>query len=187
MTSSKSHLWRKHWKLNQELWWYGHWEVVKGREGGEEVDEQSHQSASAAPNQSFLIRQHCGGPAAAAGFLMLCRHKILMVEETEEGGGEEAGGNPPSEEGEEAPEKRGAENSPQASQGHRQLGYWRPGSCFYWSWCWGGYWCLPHHWVRVHVVGARQVFFKRDPPGVSTCRRASKGREIKRLGRKIQK
>lgn len=50
--------------------------------------------------------------------MMLCRHEILMVEEAKQGGGEKAGSNPPSEEGEEAPEKQGAENSPQASQGH---------------------------------------------------------------------
>lgn len=49
---------------------------------------------------------------------MLCRHEILMVEKTKEGGGEEAGSNPPSKEGEEASEKQGAEDSPQASQGH---------------------------------------------------------------------
>lgn len=49
---------------------------------------------------------------------MLRRHEILMVEETKEGGGEEAGGDPPSYEGEEAPEKQGAEDSPQAPQSH---------------------------------------------------------------------
>lgn len=41
-----------------------------------------------------------------------------MVEEAKEGGGEKAGRNPPCKEGEEAPEKQGAEDSPQASQGH---------------------------------------------------------------------
>lgn len=104
------------------------------------------------------------------GLVMLCRHEILMVEEAKEGGGEEAGSNPPSKEGEEAPEKQGAEDSPQASQGHWQLGYWRPGSRFYhWSWCWGCYRSRPHHRVIVHFMGARQVFFRMDPPGVSTC------------------
>lgn len=49
---------------------------------------------------------------------MLRCHEILMVEETKEGGGEQAGSNPPSKEGEEASEKQGAEDSPQASQGH---------------------------------------------------------------------
>lgn len=41
-----------------------------------------------------------------------------MVEEAKERGGKEAGGNPPSKEGKEAPEEQGAEDSPQASQGH---------------------------------------------------------------------
>lgn len=59
-----------------------------------------------------------GGVDATSGLVMLCRHEILMVEEAKEGGGEKAGSNPPSEEGEEAPEKQGAKNSPQASQGH---------------------------------------------------------------------
>lgn len=55
-----------------------------------------------------------GARTDTGGFLMLCRHEILMVEETEEGGGEEAGSYPPGKEGEEALEKCGAENSPQA-------------------------------------------------------------------------
>lgn len=54
-----------------------------------------------------------------------------MVEEAEEGRGEEAGGDPPREEGEEAPEKQRAEDRPQASQSHRQLGHRRPGSGFH--------------------------------------------------------
>lgn len=41
-----------------------------------------------------------------------------MIEEAKEGGGEEAGSNPPGKEGEQAPEKQGAEDSPQASQSH---------------------------------------------------------------------
>lgn len=83
------------------------------------------------PTQSFLIRLYTlvalrlcvcvqleGGVDDTSGLVMLCRHEILMVEEAKQGGGEKAGSNPPSEEGEEAPEKQGAENSPQASQGH---------------------------------------------------------------------
>lgn len=50
-------------------------------------------------------------------------HEILMVEEAKEGRGEEAGSDPPCEEGEEAPEKHWAEDSPQAAEGHRQLGH----------------------------------------------------------------
>lgn len=75
----------------------------------------------------FLIRpnilQPCGSLGATARLVMLCCHEILMVEEAKEGGGEETSCNPPSKEGEEASEKQGAEDSPQASQGHRQLGY----------------------------------------------------------------
>lgn len=107
-----------------------------------------------------------GGVDDTSGLVMLCRHEILMVEEAKQGGGEKAGSNPPSEEGEEAPEKQGAENSPQASQGHWELSYWCSGSCFYHRSC---CWCFTHYRVRVHFMGARQVFFMINPPGVTTC------------------
>lgn len=58
----------------------------RGREGG--VVEQSHQYASVAPSQSFLIRpntqQPCGSLAATVGLVMLCCHEILMVKEAKE-------------------------------------------------------------------------------------------------------
>lgn len=122
----------------------------------------------------FLIRpntlQICWSLGVTVRLVMLCRHEILMVEEAKEWGGEETGCDPPSKEGEEASEKQGAEDSPQASQGHRQLGYWCPRSCFYhWSWCRGCCWYCLHYRIRVHFMGARQVFFRIDPPGVSTC------------------
>lgn len=133
----------------------------------------------APPTQSFLIRLYTlvalrlcvcvqleGGVDDTSGLVMLCRHEILMVEEAKQGGGEKAGSNPPSEEGEEAPEKQGAENSPQASQGHWELSYWCSGSCFYHRSC---CWCFTHYRVRVHFMGARQVFFMINPPGVTTC------------------
>lgn len=91
-----------------------------GRGGG--VLEWSHQQVSTAPTQSFLIglitQRLCGGLAAAAGLLSLCSHEILMVEQAKERSGEQAGSDPPGEEGEEAPEKQGAKDSPQAPQSH---------------------------------------------------------------------
>lgn len=39
MMSSQSHLWRKHWKLNQELWWYGQ-SLRGGQRGREEGKEE---------------------------------------------------------------------------------------------------------------------------------------------------
>lgn len=94
---------------------------------------QCHQQASVTP-QSVIPGQteyavSCGGAGVPAGLPMLCCHEILVVEKAEERGGEEAGRDPPRKEREEAPEEQGAENSPQASQGHRELGHRHPGLC----------------------------------------------------------
>lgn len=99
--------------------------TVRWSEGGSRERRSCGAESSVAPTQSFLIGvcEPCGGVAATAGLVRLCRHEILMVEEAKEGGGEEAGSDPPSKEGEEAPEKQGAEDSPQTSKSHRQLGY----------------------------------------------------------------
>lgn len=54
--SLQSRLWRKHWKVNQELWWYGKSLCGGQREGrgkGGAV-EQSHQQASVAPTHSVI-------------------------------------------------------------------------------------------------------------------------------------
>lgn len=150
-----------------------HCDVVRGREEGkEELWSRVNSRPLLPPLSHFWSGQShnspVGGLVATARLVMLCRHEILMVEEAKEGCGEEAGSDPPSKEGEEAPEKHGAEDSSQASQRHWQLGYWCPGSCFrHWSWGRGCYWCRPKQ--RVHFMGARQVFHRIDAPGVSTC------------------
>lgn len=91
---------------------------------------QCHQQASRPPNQPFLDRVRrlaAGGLSLTALLRMLCCHEILVVEKAEQWSGEEAGGDPPRQEGEEAPKEQGAENSPQASQGYRELGHWHAG------------------------------------------------------------
>lgn len=100
---------------------------------------QCHQQASVAPPRSVIPGQaeytvSCRGPGVTAGMWTLRCHEILVVEKAEERGGEEAGGDPPREEGEEAPEEQGGEDSPQASQSHRELGHRHPGLC---DWSWG--------------------------------------------------